>query len=96
MVFFVPMQTSRFDFELPPERIALRPAEPRGHARLMVVHGDGRVEHRLFHEWPRLLTPPDTLVFNDSRVILARLTGQRSTRGPQSDLVTVGHWYSLP
>jgi S-adenosylmethionine:tRNA ribosyltransferase-isomerase len=74
------VRTDLFDFDLPAERIALRPVEPRDAARLLVVHPDGRLEHRLFHELPELLLKGDILTFNDSRVIPARLTGQRPAR----------------
>lgn len=83
------MKTQDFDFALPPERIALRPAEPRGAARLLVVRPDGALEHRQFDDLPDLLRAGDMLAFNDSRVIPARLTGIRPGRGPDGD-VTVG------
>jgi S-adenosylmethionine:tRNA ribosyltransferase-isomerase len=69
-----------FDFELPPERIALRPAQPRDAARLLVVRPGGALEDRGVADLPDLLSPGDVLVFNDTRVIPARLSGQR-TRG---------------
>jgi S-adenosylmethionine:tRNA ribosyltransferase-isomerase len=65
-----------FDFELPPERIALRPAAPRDSARLLVVDGDRFVD-RTMMELPALLAPGDVLVFNDTRVIPAQLEGRR-------------------
>jgi S-adenosylmethionine:tRNA ribosyltransferase-isomerase len=74
------MRTDLFDFDLPPERIALRPVEPRDAARLLVVRADGGWEHRLFHELPQLLHRGDILTFNDSRVIPARLKGTRPPR----------------
>ena len=71
------MDVSLFDFDLPEERIALRPANPRDSARLLVVHGDGRLEHRHVRDLPEYLTSKDALVVNDTRVIAARLKGQR-------------------
>jgi len=70
------LRLSDFDFELPEDRIALRPAEPRDSARLLVVRSDGR-EDRVVRELPDLLRPGDLLVFNDTRVIPARLFGRR-------------------
>src|SRR4051812_46792326 len=71
------MDVSLFDFELPEAQIALRPATPRGSARLMVVHGDGRIEHRRITDLPDYLRAGDTLLVNDTKVIPARLYGQR-------------------
>jgi S-adenosylmethionine:tRNA ribosyltransferase-isomerase len=65
-----------FDFELPPERIALRPASPRDSARLLLVDG-GRLEDRIVSDLPQLLRAGDVLVFNDTRVIPAQLEGRR-------------------
>jgi S-adenosylmethionine:tRNA ribosyltransferase-isomerase len=83
------MLTSQFDFELPPARLALRPVEPRDSARLMVVHPDGRIEHRFFHDLGQYLANRDILVINDSRVIAARLAGIRPPREPQGSAVPV-------
>jgi S-adenosylmethionine:tRNA ribosyltransferase-isomerase len=69
---------SDFDFELPEERIALRPAQPRDAARLLVVRPGAPLDDRRVGELPDLLRPGDVLVFNDTRVIPARLTGVRS------------------
>ena len=74
------MLTADFDFDLPEERIALRPAVPRDSARLMVVR-DGRVEDRVARDLADLLEPGDALVFNDTRVIPARLDGVRERDG---------------
>jgi S-adenosylmethionine:tRNA ribosyltransferase-isomerase len=71
------MDVSLFDFDLPEARIALRPAAPRDSARLMVVHGDGRLEHRHMRDLPAYLNRGDALVLNDTRVIPARLRGYR-------------------
>jgi S-adenosylmethionine:tRNA ribosyltransferase-isomerase len=74
------MRTDLFDFELPPERIALRPAVPRDAARLLVVRPGGALEDRSVRDLPELLNPGDALVVNDTRVIPARLTGRRIGR----------------
>ena len=76
------MRTGDFDYYLPPDLIAQTPAEPRDSSRLLVLHRDtGRTEHRRFHELPRCLRDWDVLVFNDSRVIPARLFGRREDTG---------------
>jgi len=71
------MRVDLFDFELPPERIALRPARPRDAARMLVVRGKGAFEDRTVRDLPRLLRAGDVLVFNDTRVIPAQLEGRR-------------------
>jgi S-adenosylmethionine:tRNA ribosyltransferase-isomerase len=71
------MDVSQFDFDLPDERIALRPANPRDSARLLVVHADGRLEHRQVRDLPDYLHAGDALVVNDTRVMAARLHGMR-------------------
>ena len=71
------MDVSLFDFDLPEERIALRPASPRDSARMLVVHGDSRLEHRHVRDLPDYLNAGDALVVNDTKVIAARLRGQR-------------------
>ena len=70
------MRVDLFDFHLPPERIALRPAEPRDAARLLSLNG-ARTEDRVFGELPTLLRTGDCLIFNDTRVIPAQLEGRR-------------------
>ena len=70
------MRVDLFDFDLPPERIALRPVSPRDAARMLVVRADG-MEDRIVSDLPGLLRPGDMLVFNDTRVIPAQLEGQR-------------------
>ena len=68
------MRTSDFDYTLPPELIAQNPIEPRDHSRLMVLNRkDGVIEHRRFFEIADYLHEGDVMVFNDSRVIPARL-----------------------
>lgn len=72
------MRVDDFDFVLPPERIALRPAEQRETARLLVVRGgDADFEDRHIADLPQLLQPGDIVVVNDTKVIPARLTGFR-------------------
>jgi len=71
------MDVSLFDFELPEAQIALRPANPRDSARLMVVEADGAIAHRTMRDLPDYLAAGDTLLVNDTRVIPARLHGQR-------------------
>jgi len=68
-----------FDYPLPPERIAQTPIEPRDASRLLVLRADGRREHRRFVDLPQLLNPGDLLVFNDTRVLPARLFGRKDT-----------------
>ena len=70
------MLTDLFDFELPPERIALRPAEPRDAARLLLVDRKALQDKRI-GDLPALLRAGDLLVFNDTRVIPAQLEGRR-------------------
>ncbi len=70
------MKVDLFDFELPPERIALRPARPRDSARLLFVEGGAIRDHQVL-DLPRLLRPGDVLVFNDTKVIPAQLEGRR-------------------
>jgi S-adenosylmethionine:tRNA ribosyltransferase-isomerase len=66
-----------FDFELPEDRIALRPAEPRDAARLLVVRPGNPFDNRGVRDLPELLLPGDVLVFNDTKVIPAQLKGIR-------------------
>jgi S-adenosylmethionine:tRNA ribosyltransferase-isomerase len=79
------MRTDFFDFDLPPERIALRPVSPRDMARLLVVRPGGapEFEDRGVRDLPELLRPGDALVVNDTRVIAARLRGRRLGRAAE-------------
>lgn len=70
------MRVDLFDFDLPSERIALRPARPRDSARLLLVKGSHLSDHKVV-ELPDLLSPGDVLVFNDTKVIPAQLEGCR-------------------
>jgi S-adenosylmethionine:tRNA ribosyltransferase-isomerase len=80
------MRTDLFDFPLPPERIALRPARPRDAARLLVVRPGGVLEDRIVRELPDLLREGDQIVVNDTRVIPASLHGRRIGRGPETPI----------
>jgi S-adenosylmethionine:tRNA ribosyltransferase-isomerase len=72
------MRVDLFDFDLPPERIALRPVRPRDAARMLVVRGaDASFEDAGVRDLPQLLRAGDVLVFNDTRVIPAQLEGIR-------------------
>ena len=72
------MKVELFDFELPPERIALRPARPRDSARMLVAVGqDAPLADQVVRDLPQLLRAGDVLVFNDTRVIPAQLEGVR-------------------
>lgn len=74
------MRLSDFDFDLPEDRIALRPAEPRDAARLLVVRPGQDLADHVVRELPDFLRPGDAMVFNDTRVIPARLAGLRDGR----------------
>ncbi|MBI5141521.1 MAG: tRNA preQ1(34) S-adenosylmethionine ribosyltransferase-isomerase QueA [Nitrospirae bacterium] len=84
------MKLTEFDFDLPPELIAQRPASARGESRLLLLHRrSGRVEHRMFHEIVNILRPGDVLVINDTRVRPARLYGRRPT-GAKIEVLLLG------
>lgn len=70
------MRVDLFDFDLPPDRIALRPARPRDSARLLLVEGE-EISDRQVLGLPQLLRPGDVLLFNDTRVIPAQFEGRR-------------------
>lgn len=73
------MRVDLFDFELPQERIALRPVRPRDSARMLLVRGqEHALQDRGVLDLPDLLNPGDVLVFNDTRVIPAQLEGRRA------------------
>ena len=71
------MRVDLFDFELPTDLIALRPASPRDSARMLVARGQDPLSDKSVADLPGLLEPGDVLVFNDTRVIPAQLTGKR-------------------
>lgn len=76
------MKLSDFMYDLPEERIAQTPVEPRDHSRLMVLHRDTHaIEHRHFYDVIDYLNPGDALVINETRVIPARLYGERVSGG---------------
>lgn len=95
------MQTCDFDYDLPPELIAQEPAAARETARMLVVHRDtGQLEHRLVGELPALLRPGDALILNDSRVIPARLFGEKEASGGRVEVLLLeerspGRWEAL-
>jgi S-adenosylmethionine:tRNA ribosyltransferase-isomerase len=82
------MRTDLFDFDLPPERIALRPISPRDAARLLVVRPGGapELDDKGVRDLPDLLNPGDALVVNDTKVIRARLVGRRIGRGADAKI----------
>ena len=82
------MKTSDFDYHLPPKFVAQTPVEPRDQSRLMILHrASGAIEHRRFHEVGDYLESGDCLVFNNSRVIPARLLGQKSDSAVNVELL---------
>lgn len=95
-----PLTRADFHFELPPDRIAQRPCEPRDHCRLMVLgRATGAVQHARFDALGTWLRPGDLLVLNDTRVIPARLYGRKPTGGWMELLlceeVGSGRWKAL-
>ncbi|HKV50478.1 MAG TPA: tRNA preQ1(34) S-adenosylmethionine ribosyltransferase-isomerase QueA [Gemmatimonadaceae bacterium] len=76
-------RTSDYDFELPPDRIAQEPVEPRDACKLMVVdRAAQRITHHVFRDLPDLMQPGDALVLNTTRVFRARLLGTRPSGAP--------------
>ncbi len=82
------MKTSDFDYELPSDRIALEPADPKESARLLVI-ADDQLLDRHIRDLPDLLRPGDVLVLNDTKVIPARLTGTRPPRQPNGQPASI-------
>ena len=74
------MRLSDFDYHLPDDLIATRPMSPRDHARMLVTLPDGRLENRHVYDMPQYLRAGDVMVFNDTRVIPARLMAYHGTR----------------
>ncbi len=74
------MRTDLFDFELPPERIALRPAHPRDSAHMLIVEPGARLHDAVVSDLPKWLKAGDQLVVNDTKVIAAQLKGRRIGR----------------
>jgi S-adenosylmethionine:tRNA ribosyltransferase-isomerase len=82
------MLTSDFDYQLPEALIAQTPAEPRDSCRLLVLHKDsGKIEHRVFSEIIEYLNPSDLLVANDTKVMPARLLGQKTNSGGKVEIL---------
>lgn len=80
------LRTTDYDYDLPESLIAQTPVEPRDHSRLMSLsRTDGSMHHHRFYDLPRLLRPGDLMVFNDSRVMPARLRGTRTLPSRLSD-----------
>ena len=76
------LRTEDFDYNLPTELIAQKPLEPRDTSRLLVLNRqNGQIEHRHFYDLPSFLHYGDVIVFNDSRVIPARLSGTKANTG---------------
>ncbi len=94
------LRTDDFDYELPPDRIAQYPAELREQSRMLELGGTGgAIVHRVFPEIVELLAPGDVLALNDTRVIPARLIGQREGGG-EGELLLLepageGRWRAL-
>jgi S-adenosylmethionine:tRNA ribosyltransferase-isomerase len=97
----IAMKTSDFDYYLPPELIAQTPIEPRDCSRLLVLHrAGGAIEHSRFHDIIEYLREGDVMVFNESRVIPARLKGKRLGSGGRVELLLLrrqqtGVWEAL-
>ncbi len=90
------MRVDAFDFHLPPERIALRPADPRESARLLVVGNGASFDDRTVRDLPQLLDPGDILVFNDTKVIPAQLHGRRIRNGASAGVDATLHMRISP
>jgi S-adenosylmethionine:tRNA ribosyltransferase-isomerase len=95
------MKTSDFDYDLPPELIAQTPVEPRDSSRLLVLNRkDGSLSHRRFYEITEYLRKGDVMVFNDSRVLPARLKGKRIETGGKVEILLLrrqreGEWQAM-
>lgn len=83
------LDLDRFDFELPDDAIALRPAEPRDSCKLLVPHPDGRMTDAVFSDIGEFLRPGDLLILNNTRVIRALIFGIRPARDEMSQDVAV-------
>lgn len=90
------MRVDLFDFDLPEDRIALRPVSPRDAARMLVVRPAQPLEDRRVVDLPDLLRPGDALVFNDTRVIPARLFGTRTRDGLSARIEIMLHRRAAP
>jgi S-adenosylmethionine:tRNA ribosyltransferase-isomerase len=85
------VRTDLFDFELPEDRIALRPARPRDAARLLVVKPDARLTDAYVRDLPSFLVAGDVLVLNDTKVIPAELHGERVRDGTPAGISVTLH-----
>lgn len=85
------MRVDQFDFALPDELIALRPASPRDSARMLVVSADGSLTHAHVRDLPAFLESGDALVLNDTKVFPARLRGVRTSRGTAPKIEVMLH-----
>ena len=83
------MRVDQFDFDLPEDRIALRPARPRDRSKLLIVRPPESFEDRIVRELPAILRSGDILVINDTRVITAALYGRRVGRGDHEPEISV-------
>ena len=83
------MKVSDFDFELPEQLIAQAPVTPRDASRLLVLPRQGPVAHRAFADLPKLLRAGDLVIFNDTRVIPARLVGHKADTGGKAELLLI-------
>ncbi len=92
---------SDFDYELPEERIAQTPIEPRNASRLMVLDPVAKtIKHQHFYDLKNFVNPGDTLIFNDTRVMPARLIGHRDQTGGKVEVfllrrLDTTHWETL-
>ena len=90
------MRLEEFDYELPADRIAQVPIEPRDAARLLVDRGSAAPDHRTVRELPELLRAGDLLVVNETKVIPARLRLTRRTGGAAEVLLLEPHRWRAP
>lgn len=90
------MRVDQFDFDLPEHRIALRPASPRDRARMLVVSGNGKLSDHTVRGLPSLLRSGDALVFNDTKVIPARLSGLRRRGDAVAQIEATLHMRTAP
>ena len=90
------MRVDLFDFDLPEEHIALRPAEPRDSARMLVVRPSDDLSDRSVRDLPSLLNAGDVLVFNDTKVIPAQLRGIRRRGEAQAQVDATLHMRMAP
>ena len=95
------MNVHDFNYILPQNLIAQSPVDPRDHSRMMVVsRKKNTIEHKHFYDLPEYIAPDDLIVFNDSRVIKARLHGRRRATGARVEILLLhrlspGIWQSL-